>query len=88
MGWLNLGSFYRNTARGLSLSGPESCSPCQPSRGGGGGTSHPEALSFAVDVAQTQVDVGADALHGLQRQGAPQVLGIGPGGGQAESKPA
>lgn len=26
---------------------------------------HAETLSFAVDVAQTQVDVGADALHRL-----------------------
>lgn len=49
---------------------------------------HSEALSFAVDVAQTQVDVGADALHRLYGQRAAQVLSIGPGGGQAETKPA
>lgn len=52
------------------------------------GALHSEALSFAVDVAQTQVDVGADALHGLQGQGAPQVLGVGPGCGQAEAEAA
>lgn len=61
-------------------------------RGRGAGSTtgalHSEALSFAVDVAQTQVDVGADALHGLQGQGAPQVLGVGPGRGQAEAEPA
>lgn len=28
--------------------------------------SHPKALSFPVDVAQAQVDVGADSLHGLK----------------------
>lgn len=48
---------------------------------------HSEALPFAGDVAQPQVDVGADALHGLQRQWAAQVLGVGPGGGQAEAEP-
>lgn len=31
---------------------------------------HSEAFSFAIDVAQTQVDVGADALHGLYGQRA------------------
>ena len=49
---------------------------------------HPEALSFPVDVAQTQVDVRADALHRLYGQRAAQVLGVGPGGGQAEAEPA
>lgn len=53
-----------------------------------GGALHSEALSFAVDVAQTQVDVGADALHRLYGQRAAQVLGVGPGRGQAEAKPA
>lgn len=37
-------------------------------------------------MAQTQVDVGPDALHGLDGQGAPQVLGVGPGRGQAETE--
>lgn len=46
-----------------------------------------EAFSLAVDVAQAQVDVGADALHGLDGQGATQVLGVRPGGGQPEAKP-
>lgn len=54
----------------------------------GGRALHSEALSFAVDVAQTQVDVGADALHRLYGQGAAQVLGVGPGRGQAEAEPA
>lgn len=41
--------------------------------------SHSEALSFAIDVAQSQVHVGPDALHGLGGQRAAQVLGVGPG---------
>lgn len=49
---------------------------------------HSEALSFAVNVAQTQVDVGANALHGLNGQSAAQVLGVGPRRGQAEAKAA
>lgn len=53
-----------------------------------GKTSNPEALSFAIDVAQTQVNVCADALHRLYGQGTPQVVGVGPGRGQAEAKPA
>lgn len=53
-----------------------------------GGALHSEALSFAVDVAQTQVDVSADALHRLYGQRAAQVLSVGPGRGQAETKPA
>lgn len=32
---------------------------------GAGVALHSEALSFAVDMAQTQVDVSADALHRL-----------------------
>ena len=46
-----------------------------------------EALSLAVYVAQAQVYVGADALHGLDGQGATQILGVRPGGGQPEAKP-
>lgn len=38
-------------------------------------------------MAQTQVDVGADALHRLYGQRAAQVLSVGPGCGQAETKP-
>lgn len=49
---------------------------------------HSEALSFTVNVAQTQVDVSADALHRLYGQRAAQVLSIGPGRGQAKAKPA
>lgn len=51
------------------------------------GALHSEALSFAVDVAQTQVDVSADALHRLYGQRAAQVLSVGPGRRQAEAKP-
>lgn len=54
----------------------------------GGGALHSEALSFAIDVAQTQVDVSADALHRLYGQRTSQVLSVGPGCGQAEPKPA
>lgn len=50
------------------------------------GSSDSEALSLAVDVAEAQVDVSTDALHGLDGQRAAQVLGIGSGGGQAEAK--
>lgn len=39
-------------------------------------------------MAQTQVDVGADALHRLYGQRAAQVLGVGPRRGQAKAKPA
>lgn len=53
-----------------------------------GGALHSEALSFAINVAQTQVDVSADALHRLYRQRAAQVLSVGPGRGQAEAKSA
>lgn len=52
-----------------------------------GKTLHTEALSFAVDVAQTQVDVGADALHRLYGEGAAKVLSVGPGCGQPEAEP-
>lgn len=48
---------------------------------------HSEALSFAVDVAQTQVDVGADALHRLYGERAAEVLSVGPGCGQPEAEP-
>jgi len=47
----------------------------------------PEALPLAVDVAQAQVDVGAHALQRLQAERAPQVLGVGPGGGQPKPEP-
>lgn len=49
---------------------------------------HSETLSFAIDVAQTQVDVGPDALHGLDGQRTSQVLGVGPGRREAETKAA
>lgn len=52
------------------------------------GALHSEALSFTVNVAQTQVDVSANALHRLCGQRAAQVLSIGPGRGQAKAKPA
>lgn len=45
-----------------------------------------EALSFAVDVAQTQVNVCADTLHGLNGQGASQVLCVGSGGRETKAK--
>lgn len=48
---------------------------------------HSEALSFAVDVAQTQIHISADALHRLYRQGASQVLSVGPRRRQAEPEP-
>lgn len=50
-------------------------------------TLHPEALSFAVNVAQTQINIGADALHRLDGQRATKVLCVGPRRGQAEAKP-
>lgn len=40
---------------------------------------HSEALSFAIDVAQPQVHVRTNALHGLDGQRPSQVLGVGPG---------
>lgn len=40
---------------------------------------HSEALPFAIDVAQPQVHVGTNALHGLDGQRTSQVLGVGPG---------
>lgn len=52
------------------------------------GALHSEALSLTIDVAQAQVDVCADALHRLYGERAAQVLSVGPGGGQAEAKPA
>lgn len=39
-------------------------------------------------MAQTQVDVSADALHRLYGQRAAQVLSVGPRRGQAKAKPA
>lgn len=48
---------------------------------------HPEAFSFAVDVAQAEVHVRPDPLHGLDGQGATQVLRIGSGGRQPEAEP-
>lgn len=42
------------------------------------GTSDPEAFFPAVDVAQPQVDIGPNALQGLQLQGATEVLCVGP----------
>ena len=49
--------------------------------------SDPEALPHPVDVAQAEVHVGADALHGLDGEGPPQVVRVGPGRGQPEAEP-
>lgn len=49
--------------------------------------SHSKAFPFTVNVAQSQVDVRTDALHGLNGQRTSQVLGIGAGCGQTETEP-
>ena len=41
-----------------------------------------------MDVLEAEVDVSADAQHGLDVQRAAHVVGIGFGGGQTEAKPA
>lgn len=48
--------------------------------------SDPEALLPAIDVAEPQVDICANALQGLQLQGTPEVLCVGPRRGQPEAK--
>lgn len=45
-----------------------------------------EAFLPAINVAEPQVDVCANALQGLQLQGATKILRIGPGRGQPEAK--
>lgn len=50
-------------------------------------TSNSEALSFAINVAETQVDVRANALHRLDGQGTSQVFGVRPRCRQAKAKP-
>ena len=42
----------------------------------------------AVNVSETKVDICAVALHGLQAQGAAQILCIGLGGRQTKAKPS
>lgn len=37
-----------------------------------------EAFFPAIDVAEPQVDICANALQGLQLQGTTEVLGVGP----------
>ena len=44
-----------------------------------------EALGLAVNVPEADVDVGADALHGLHGEGSSQVLHVGAACRQAES---